>query len=496
MHLPSSMDRLPEELLALICEHCEHADLKVCRLVNKRLCEASTCHVFEDLYLGLFEYSLFKARDISKSPLAKHVKRLTIYSDIVPSWTKDSWLGAIDFRPAFSIYLASRKSQVRGFESDSPVISRLYSGDPRRDYDTLPRHTFTESELTAGWNSYQRVVGEQTLWRQDAHGLMFKELFSLFPNLTDASVQCAVPFSGRCNTWPLWRNLRERIFVGPDDFVWRQPIEEPDYAHQTGQAALLLLEAIGYRSSFAATKQITKLNIHSSHLDPYLSLMDRSCGSHGKRYQTILAGFQHLTSLYLHVPHATVSAHVSGLGVSVETMEFLRTARHLRKLDLRYGDDEMSPDDESDSQLESLFDSDDVLWPQLEKLSLATNVPAEILLKFLRNHADSLNALELRDMLIHNVDLAIQQIPKILTLQHCYMECLWDDASRVSNESDVNYLCVLSRGTDFNSPYEESVKAYLLGQSETMPPLERDGGSGEIREWAEWQAEADDAMED
>lgn len=77
------MEHLPEELLALICVQCDHASLKTCRLVNTRFHDASTCHVFEDLYLGLFEFSLAKARDISKSPLAKHVKRITIYSDIV-----------------------------------------------------------------------------------------------------------------------------------------------------------------------------------------------------------------------------------------------------------------------------------------------------------------------------------------------------------------------------------------------------------------------------
>lgn len=237
----------------------------------------------------------------------------------MPSWTKDSWLAAIDFRPAFSVYLASRKSQVRGIDGSSDIISRLYSGDPRRDYDSLPRHNFTDVELDAGWNFFQIAVREQAQWRQDSHGLMFKESLSLLPNLAEASVQCATPFSGRCNTWPLWKGLRERIYVGPDDFVWRQPIDEPDYSHQTGQAALLLLEAIGYRSSFAASNQIAKLNVHSSHLDPYLSLMDHGCGMQGSRYQTILAGFQHLTVLRLHVPHATVTYHLSGFGVSVET---------------------------------------------------------------------------------------------------------------------------------------------------------------------------------
>lgn len=433
----------------------------------------------------------------------------------VPFWTKDSWLEAIDFRPAFSLYLATRKSHVRGLDDDSGIISRVHSGDPRRDYDSLPRHSFTEAEIDTGWNSYQATVREQSQWRQDTHGMMFKELVSLLPNLTDASVQCATPFSSRwlvpinanplrqslnahqylSNTWPLWRTLRKRIYVGPDDFFWRQPIEEPDYAHQTGQAALLLLEAIGYRSSYAAIKQVTDLNVHSSHLDPYLSLMDHSSVTQSLRYQTILAGFQHLTTLCLYVPHATVSASISGLGVLVETMDFLRTSRHLRKLDLRYGDDEMSPSDEYEFQLESLFNSDEVLWPGLENLSLATNLPADILLKFLRKHAISLQALELRDMLIDNVDFAVEQIPKILSLKHCYMECLWDDAPPDGANLGVNYLCVLSRGTDCNAPYEQSIKSYLLGQCEFMPALERDGGSGEIWGWPDWQAYADAVTE-
>jgi hypothetical protein len=180
----------------------------------------------------------------------------------------------------------------------------------------------------------------------------------------------------------------------------------------------------------------------------------------------------------------------------METAQFLETASSLRRLDLRYGDDEMSPDDESAVQLEGLFDTDRVIFPYLQFLALATNIPAETLLKFLANHGNTLKTLELRDMLIHNVDLAIQQIPRVVKLDHVYMECLWDDASRTEGDFDVNYLCVLSRGTDYDAAYEQSVKAYLLGQVEAMPQIERDGGLGEIREWSEWQNEYWDTVMD
>ncbi|KJY01556.1 hypothetical protein TI39_contig287g00024 [Zymoseptoria brevis] len=491
------MDRLPEELLALICEHCDHATQKALRLASKRLHEASTPLVFEHFYMGLFEYGLLSLKDLAKSPLAKHVKELTLFPDIIPSWTKESYEKAIDMRPNFSLWLRGRKSQIREGYEGTGITSCLYPGDPRKEYEALPRHSLTKAELDAGWATFNQCAGQQARWSQDREGLSFKECISLLANLSKADVQCAVPFSGRTNDWPVWKKLRRHIYVGPDDFVWRQEMDEPDYAHMSGQAALCLLEALGYRASFAGIKQVKYLSVHSSHLDPYLSLMNESASNttargtpaHATRYQTLLETFRHLSTLRLHIPHATVSAHVSGFGMAVETMEFLRSARHLRKLDLRYGDDEMSPDDESDSQLENLFDSDDVLFPELQSAALATNMPAEILLKFLTNHARTLRRLELRDMLVHNVNVAIEHIPRVLKLDHVYVECLWDDASRTEGEFDVNYLCVLSRGTDSDADYEHSVKAYLLGQAEVMPNIERDGGLGEIREWSEWQNE-------
>ena len=52
------MDQLPEELIALVCEHCDHASLKNARLVNKPFKASADPLVFEHFYMGLFGYGL------------------------------------------------------------------------------------------------------------------------------------------------------------------------------------------------------------------------------------------------------------------------------------------------------------------------------------------------------------------------------------------------------------------------------------------------------
>lgn len=96
------MERLPDELLALICEHCEHTSLKTCRMLNKRFHDASTFLLFEHIYLGLFEFSLMRLREIARSSLAKHVKKLTIYSDIVGTTRDLSFSSSTPFLPTYN----------------------------------------------------------------------------------------------------------------------------------------------------------------------------------------------------------------------------------------------------------------------------------------------------------------------------------------------------------------------------------------------------------
>lgn len=486
------MDRLPEELIALICEFCDHASLKNARLVDSRWKEISTPATFSHFYMGLFGYGVTKLERLAKSPLARHVKRFTIYSEVLPDWNKTAWQRAIDSRPPFSQWLAPiRAVATREQASLNPVLQSLREYNLAENYESLPRHTFSDEQLEMGYAAYRSCVRDQINWRKNSLGIAFKEYFAMLPNVIEAKVQCTTPFAGPTNQWPVWKALRQYILVGPDDWMYSTDFQEANYAYLSGHAALSLLEAVAYRASFSGTQHLKSLYVHSAHLDPYRRLMNEASGTifehefHNLGIHQLHEGFRHLNKLCLHIPHATISARLNGSSMAKETMEFLRLARQLRSLDLRYGDDELSPDDDA-SQLETLFldGSENVLWPDVKHLALATNVPAEILIGFLRNHAKSLESLELRDMLVHDVDLALVQIPKVVQLQHVYVEQLWDEASE-NDATSVRHLCVLSKGTDFNAPYEQSVKSYLLGKISTLPAIERDGGFGDVMDWEE-----------
>ncbi|KXT02914.1 hypothetical protein AC578_1826 [Pseudocercospora eumusae] len=481
------MNTLPEELLALICDTCDHASNKTLRLVERRFEAASTPLVFEHFYMGVFEYGLEKLNLLTKSPLAKHVKKFTIFSDILPGWEKEAWRRRIDLRPDFLEWC--------------PLSSSNSRQAARLEYDALPRHDLTFIQLFDAWRAYLFYLREQREWRQDQHGVRLKELISSLPNLTEAHVKCTVPFTGGTNKWPVWKGLLPHIKVGPDNWRWeaRYFDPNPNYARSRGHAALALTEAVGYRATFFGIKPISKLEIQSSHLGSYQDLFEalrprsRSSAFNGSsgfedisgslthqgraHHSMRVDGFRSLTSLKLHMPHATLSSRLHGVGLELETLQFLRAAHQLRELDLRYTDDELRPDmHEEMPQLEGLFASDEPVWPHLGRLALATNLNAEILLKFLRNHSLTLKELELRDMSIKGVRLLVEEIPKVLQLRHVYMECLWDESP------SGHFLSVLSRGTDWEDPYELGVRSYLLRKLSVMPALTWDGGNDDNSE--------------
>ena len=81
------MDRLPSELADLITSHSSYATLKSLRLVSKLYHDTATPLVFEHYYMGYFPYYVEKLCHLAKTPtVAKHVKKFTIFSDLIPDW--------------------------------------------------------------------------------------------------------------------------------------------------------------------------------------------------------------------------------------------------------------------------------------------------------------------------------------------------------------------------------------------------------------------------
>ena len=92
-------------------------------------------------------------------------------------------------------------------------------------------------------------------------------------------------------------------------------------------------------------------------------------------------------------------------------------------------------------------------------------MPHTILLPFFSFLSPTLRSLELRDMVVEDVRELVCGIPRILNLEHVYMECI------LQRRSGDGFGCAFLEGSDVDKPYERAVKAYLLGKSEELPEL-------------------------
>ena len=252
-------------------------------------------------------------------------------------------------------------------------------------------------------------------------------------------------------------------------------------ADRSGVVTLFLLEALGFRSTFAGTKQVSKLTMHFAHNGSFERVMVGATPLSSStpteiiaRLSTILEGFRYLTDIDLKVPFAADPPQMHALRCGAEIASFLSMAKNLQRLRLAYSDDETGifvPRLPEWHSLDRLFIHHH-LWPQIQHLSLSTDIRSEVLLPFLSRFSPTLRSLELRDMVVFDVPAVIMQIPKILSLDHVYIECIWHEVlPNLPANEESNYLCAFPRGTDTNEPDEEAVKRYMLGLTTETPAI-------------------------
>ncbi|TKA74193.1 hypothetical protein B0A55_05142 [Friedmanniomyces simplex] len=422
------MDHLPGELADLIVTYCDFTTLKHLRLLNKLYKDAATPLVFEHFYMGYFPYHLQNLSGLAKSPMAKHVQKFTFFSDIIPHMPQRVWQDMIDFRPSYKDWSEARKAERR------------------KDCQSCAQ-------------------------KPDACENCAGSFFKLGTHLV-----CATPFQGRANDLPVWRRLRKQIHVGPDEWMYSKH-EQTDGSHTKhigdGQAALCLLEAIGFRAQFAGTKPITKLTVQNTHRQPYMDLLGATVGQGGQgrteltvpahrlRYQNVLEAFKHLTELNLDVPHAAAAEMTVARFSDDEFIQLFGVA-DIHSLFACFNSGDATGLDANRG------DTSRPYWPHLEHLALLTNVSYPQILDFLRRHASTLKSLELRDMIVTDVRGLLLEIPKVLDLEHVYVESIWSWTTGYDPNSEVRY--------------ERAVKAYLLRQADKLPEL-RAGGARELDQW-------------
>lgn len=457
------MDSLPTELLEYIVGECNYASLKTLRATSHKWHRLTTPLVFSAIYFApcIFQEALDNLWRLIRSGknLSRHVTHLQIYADILPA-------------------------------RDRPRFERLAAG-----------HTQDEETLRSAYTGYEALLLQQhdCLRNKGQHLELLKEAISSLPNLTSISAGIALPFRGSTARWPVWKRLKRRILISPDDWMYEDDADYRDNPHrmrQTTDFLLQHLEAIGFRASFAGIKQIRELDLEMLHQgrlrslmagvgldDPAVRVFSLEVETH---FQTMTAAFEHLTTLDLQVPHQQTGTsrplHADEWAqllvlAGAETSTMLLRARNLRTLHFAYDSEAgtfWSPGEEAQHPLHPLLapSSSASPWPHLTHLDLSINVPHTLLLSFLALLSPSLERLELRDMCVYDAQALIAGLPKVVRPKSIYFECLWTKINvRYANIHSDPTTCILCEGTDIDAQYERGVKAYLLSQADDFPRL-------------------------
>lgn len=437
------MESLPVELLDQIVCFCDHASRKNLRRTSKAFEDRATPSVFEHHFTAMFDGSLFAFENIASSRLAKHVKRLTYFNDTLPKYNKKQYVASVDFRPEFHTFREQRKEEfpdeVRDVaaHASADVFSRAYSA-----WEALPRHHLTKKELDQGWKEWQKLCKEQKRWGKDDQDQRFQSAFQKLPNLCEVEVVRAM-FENPCTSeWPVWKRLRRSMLLGPDD--WKEhmsPDEQTlDFGMVLETATLCLLEAVAQRNRERAVgvQPVSVIRIQNDLTHPLSLTANWTNSLYGtapetRQWAKSLDGPLPLADAFRQLSTFTVRMEDSGemttsaqlAAVRAQLHHFLSVAPNLRRLTLILdGDLTMARFDEDledwggEEPGINIFDSQSTLWPEIEHVSLSVNCNTDKMLRLLRLHSSTLRSLEIRNSTFDDVPSLLEQIPKILALDH------------------------------------------------------------------------------
>ena len=165
------METLPPELLERILDCCDISSLKNLRLASSQLENASNSRVFQDFHMGFFDEGLQKLCGLAKSKQAKHVKSFTLYSEVLPNWKRNA------------------------FESRAKMLPAVLE-----EFNTISDQ-MKQTKLDHAWREFERLRRDQRVWRGDVKSLLFREHFSMLPNVATASVIALTDGNAPCKDW-------------------------------------------------------------------------------------------------------------------------------------------------------------------------------------------------------------------------------------------------------------------------------------------------------
>ena len=437
------MDRLPVELITMICSFLEPHDVGHLRSVSTTFAEIGRPFIFRQLHLIFTPDSFKHLHAICSNPtLTPYVTSFYYEADTLPFYESfEDW--------EYHLFDPASFSGVDYIHPPGPDCSersrRAYQREVRK-LRRRPRHQYSELQLLTAYQMYLDYSKEQdAMRRDDYHAGKIADALARLPNLEEIvlSLEC---WTGQCS-----RKLQTAYsdsFVIPDgDNSWTEPLGVPQL--------LSLLQG-------AARTQKKLKRLGGGLVDwKFFQQSDEV-------FEELQTAVRNLRELKLGLSTGVEEAEDSLDGVEtfgIETQEcanylkngrlrdFLAAAPHLRLLDLQF--DWSNPNSPADLR----YVVGNHKWDFLEDVTLSTfDSRAEDLLGFCATHAMTLRKLVLDAIILveGSWPSTFQEMRRLLRLEYVRV-C--GDLEASEFDEDWNFTMMESHD---ETTMSRVVQAYLL----------------------------------
>lgn len=462
------MERLPIELVQLICTFMSQKDLGAFRLVSRLCAESGAMCMFENLHLMILLKSFENLSNIASRPsLSRYVKKITYEALTLELLEKDEWRERLPIVPG-----APPMPEYPGYPL-TPRERRHYTREVKIwDQQYGPGSQFTHNELEQAWLSYRAILDstdEIQIFCTDFATM--NVTFRAFPQLK------VIEFQTDKEPSETMKDAFASTLISPS------PIggDEQDFSTTLNQRYLAhLLLALSHTdvklTSFKGETipwQAFRVPADTFHYTS--SRVSPSVEFPWKLDPTDVASvFSNLRQLYL-VFEPQFAPHDNLLGDQEDVGKVLQSAKLLRVLRLYI----MDPFYSSNFVFLRNICGDDH-WPFLEVLELSSvRVAENDLVDLMKRHSRTLKTLKLGSMYLFEGQWAsaFQRMRTVLRLNEVGFHGVFindndgEDDEEEENEDDDIYLemhAPLHRS--FNSlPLGSRLETYFLGENYRCP---------------------------
>lgn len=456
------LEDLPNELWSNVLEFCEHEDQLQARLVCKVFAEACEPFIYEQISLCWYDFSFSKFQLIAQSSFARHVKRITIYTDsIVPTF------GASDFLTC---------------------MAKIYN--PSSFYIPTTGFCLTYIQWAFGYYTYEQLrvqlpgiiamVEDGALRQAFAKLLNLREVnvghFSEGPSYppstrqipwTRVSLDLVREFTCYVTSWRRDDSLM-------DDWSVAQVFDALSHRaiHQAKPLRTLTIETRSSGGYFGRAEPTEFENLFSATME----VRPRSLKIKDARGPALVRVLQHLTRLLIRP-----TRKINAISSDEDIRYLLQHSTNLHHLTVAASNCEPHhvQDLRQHFQLSALLGSVPTPWPALQSIKLSTNMFKEDLLNFLRQHQGTLRHLTIKRASITDVSDLLTTLPTAIRLSsiRLYRLSNWTEAGpdadgdfgsiylsdrNMSSEAEQYLLAKLDHPPDW------STQGFVLGKKEQL----------------------------